>query len=199
MQKTIAFFDFDGTITRKDSMVEFIKFSRGTTAFYKSLALLSPWLTGMKLGIFKNAFVKEKMLTYFFKGMLLKDFNTLCNKFSDDHLSKMIRPDAMEAIIKHQEEGHEVVVVTASAENWISDWCRKTGIKYIATRLSVDSNNRISGKLNGANCNGKEKVNRIIQLYDPADYKNIYCYGDSDGDMLMLKLATHPHYRHFKK
>jgi HAD superfamily hydrolase (TIGR01490 family) len=197
MQRTIAFFDFDGTITRTDTMVAFIKFCKGNAAFYKSLAMLSPWLAGMKLGLVPNAVAKEKMLAHFFKGMPLQEFNALCKRFSEERLPALIRPDAMAAILQHQQEGHEVVVVSASAENWLAHWCDRTGIKYLGTRLMVDKNNRITGKLNGANCNGEEKVNRIILSYDPANYQNIYCYGDTKGDSMMLKLATHPFYRYF--
>ncbi len=199
MEKTIAFFDFDGTITNKDSMVEFIKYCKGNAAFYKSLAVLSPWLAGMKLGLLKKSFAKEKMLSYFFKGTNIEEFNGLCKKFSDNRLPGLVRADALEAIKDHQKAGHEVVVVSASAENWLIHWCNNKQVKCIGTKLFVDQNNILTGKLSGANCNGIEKVTRIKQAYNLSFYKTIYCYGDSKGDVLMLKIGTHPFYRHFIK
>src|SRR5688500_12175197 len=122
MQKVIAFFDFDGTITKKDSMIEFIRFCFGDKAYFKSLVILSPYFAGMKLGVVRNSVAKEKLISYFFKGMLLLEFNNLCKKFSDERLPALIRSDAMKSIRDHQEKGHEVVVVSASAENWIRYW-----------------------------------------------------------------------------
>ncbi|RZM20607.1 MAG: HAD family hydrolase [Pedobacter sp.] len=196
MKKDIAFFDFDGTITRKDTMIEFIRFAKGNRAYMIGLAMLSPWLAGMKAGVFSNEFAKEKMLGYFFKGMKLEEFDLLCGLFSEKLLPGLIRPDAMVAIGEHLSKGTEVIVVSASAENWVKQWATRNGLKYLCTKL-VCTNGILTGKIDGLNCNGAEKVNRIKQVYDPADYENIYCYGDTSGDKEMLQLANHPFYRVF--
>ncbi len=65
----IAFFDFDGTITTKDTLLEIIKFQKGKRAFYIGFLLHGPWLLAYKLKLFPNDAVKQKILTYFFAGM----------------------------------------------------------------------------------------------------------------------------------
>lgn len=199
MEKTIAFFDFDGTITKKDSMIEFIRYAKGDASLLKGFITLLPALIKLKLGIMEAGPAKEQMISYFFKGMKLNEFNALCKNFSKERLPHIIKADALRAINEHKHQGHEVVVVSASAENWISYWCTENGIGYTGTRLQVDDEGRLTGKIDGVNCNGVEKVNRIKLSYDPAKYKNIYCYGDTSGDTGMLELATHRYYRHFKK
>ena len=47
--KRVAVFDFDGTITRKDTLIEFIRFAKGSAALYWGLLLHLPWLILMKL------------------------------------------------------------------------------------------------------------------------------------------------------
>ena len=197
MEKSIAFFDFDGTITRKDTMLELVKYVKGDLNFYKGMLFISPWLVGLKLGLVKNSDAKEKLLTFFFKGTSVDEFNSACTRFSEEIIPGLIRPDAYKAIMDHKQEGHEIVVVSASAENWISPWCEKNNLKYLATKLEV-KNNLITGKLAGENCNGIEKVNRIKQMLDPADYKFIFCYGDSSGDKEMMNIATNPFFKIFK-
>ena len=44
--KTIAVFDFDGTITTKDTLLYFILFTRGYWAFMMGFFLYSPLLEG---------------------------------------------------------------------------------------------------------------------------------------------------------
>ena len=198
MKKTIAFFDFDGTITRKDTMLELIRFAKGNAIFYSGLLRLLPWLMAMKMKFIKNETAKEKMLSLFFKGMSLENFHSICQSFTKKKITSLIRSDAMEAIAFHKSNKHDVVVVTASAENWVKPWCDEQSIKILGTHLEVDSKNCITGKLKSINCNGDEKVNRIKAEYNLAEYDEIYSYGDSKGDMQMLKLATHPFYRHFK-
>ena len=197
MEKTIAFFDFDGTITRKDTMLELVKYAKGNFNFYKGMIIISPWLVGLKLGLVKNSKAKEKLLTYFFKGMPLEKFNAICKEFSEEIIPGLIRQDAYEALVDHKQKGDEIIVVSASAENWIAPWCNRNKIKFIATKLEV-TNGVLTGLLSGENCNGLEKVNRIRQMLDPAFYKFIFCYGDSSGDVEMMKIATNPCFKKFK-
>ena len=78
---TIVAFDFDGTITRKDTLLEFIKFAKGNIAFYTGFCFYMPILLAYKLGLYPNWKVKQKIFTYFFRGTSLVDFNKLCNDF----------------------------------------------------------------------------------------------------------------------
>jgi phosphatidylglycerophosphatase C len=197
LQKIIAFFDFDGTITTNDTMLELIKFSKGKPAYYLGMIKLSPFLIAMKLGLMPTAKAKEKMLTLFFGGASLNVFNDTCKRFAETKLPALIRPSAINKIKEHLAKQHQVVVVSASAENWVNNWCIQNGIKYLATKLEV-IDDKITGKLNGANCNGEEKVNRIKAEYDLSAYKEIYCYGDTKGDKLMLQLATFAFYKPFR-
>ena len=198
MQKTIAFFDFDGTITTKDTMLELIKFSKGKPTYYLGMIKLSPYLIALKLKLISATQAKEKMLSYFFGGIDLITFNEQCKKFSETILPKLVRPMAIDKIKEHLNNNYEVVAVSASAENWISQWCIQNNINYLATRLEV-INDKLTGKLSGPNCNGEEKVNRIKNKYSLPDYSTIICYGDTKGDKPMLQLATFAYYKPFRK
>ena len=60
---TIAAFDFDGTITTKDTLFDFVKFHVGSKNFYKGLIFLSPILILYKLGFIRNDIAKQKLFT----------------------------------------------------------------------------------------------------------------------------------------
>ena len=197
MSRTIAFFDFDGTITTKDSLLEFIRFVKGDTAFYFGFILHSPALVLYKLHIISNQTAKEMMLRHFFGKMDAGVFNKHCENFANEKVPALIRPKAMHEIKKLQESGAKVVVVSASPENWLKSWCEVAGADCIATRL-VTSNNRITGKISGRNCHGEEKVNRIRAAYNLSDYSSIYAYGDTPGDRPMLSIATIRFYKPFR-
>lgn len=195
--KTIAFFDFDGTITYKDTLLEFIKFCKGKTGFYKGFLLNSPYLFAYKAGIITNQRAKEKILAYFFKNTSLADFTGLAEQFTRQVLSALIRPKALEEIRQLQQNQTEIVIVSASPENWIKPWATQMGLHLIATNLVVEQD-KITGNIHGNNCYGEEKVNRIKQLYDLTSYNTIYAYGDSSGDIPMLALAQKPFYKPFR-
>lgn len=195
--KQIAFFDFDGTITTKDTMLEVIKYHRGQFWFYVGFLLNSPFLVAYKAGIISNQRAKERILRFFYGKKLREDFQADCDRFASDIIPGLIRPKALTEIKKLQENGIEVVIVSASAENWLTRWCNEQGVSLIATKLETRSN-KITGKIEGNNCHGEEKVRRINERYQLADYGKIYCYGDTKGDKPMLKLATLSFYKPFR-
>lgn len=197
MKKGIAFFDFDGTITTRDTLLEIIKFQKGEFEFYRGFLLLSPYLVAMKLKILSNQAVKEKVLRYFFKGMSAEQFQKKCTEFSEKVLPNLIRSGALEMIDELRQKNFDIIIVSASPNNWFEDWCKKNHVQYISTKLEV-INGKITGNINGKNCHGEEKVNRIKQCYNLAEYETIYCFGDTKGDKPMLKLATHAVYRPFR-
>lgn len=197
MKKAIAFFDFDGTITYKDTLFELIRFQKGSRAMYIGLIKLSPWLIAMKLHIITKSEAKEKLLTYFFKNSTVEDFQKKCNQFIEYKLPNLIRPEALKEINMHKKNKTTVVVVTASAENWVAGWCRKNDVMCIATKLEI-KDAKITGKIDGINCNGIEKVNRINTLFQLNEYESILAYGDTKGDKPMLSLATLSFYKPFR-
>lgn len=198
MSNAIAFFDFDGTITCKDTLFEIIKYQKGKRALYLGLVKLSPWLIAMKLRIISNAATKEKMLSFFFKDISLQDFQRKCDSFIAKELPRLIRPEALREINKHKRNNTTVVIVTASAENWTAGWCRQNNISCIATKLEI-KDGRITGKIDGKNCNGIEKVNRIKAHYRLDAYNTVLAYGDTKGDKPMLSLAAFAYYKPFRE
>jgi phosphatidylglycerophosphatase C len=196
MSKQIAFFDFDGTITSKDSFLEFIKFQKGQLYFYAGLLMCSPWLIGYAFGLLSNNMAKEKLITFFFKNQQIENFNETCLQFSSIDLKKIIRIAALQEIAQLKLQGFEVVIVSASIENWLQPCCEKNNIKLIATKLQI-VDNKLTGKMEGLNCNAEEKLRRIKEAYNLADYETIYCYGNTKGDKPMLGVATKSFYRYF--
>ncbi len=196
MSQTIAFFDFDGTITTKDSFLEMIKFQKGKLAFLTGFALLSPLLVLHKLKLIPNWKAKEMVLQYYFKNTPIEIFETAAARFATIEIPKMLRPTAMEKLRWHQQEGHRVVIVSASATQWLRAWTTSINVELIGTELEI-KDGKITGKLASPNCYGIEKANRIKSLIDLTQYQHIYAYGDSRGDREMLELATEAFYRGF--
>ena len=196
MKKEIAFFDFDGTITTKDTLLEFIKFSKGKFHFYFGFFLNLHYLIAYQLKIISNQSAKEKILKFFFQGMPVEKFKEYCNAFSKNRLPLLFRPKAMEEIKRLKEKNILVVIVSASPENWITSWVAENNLQLIASRLEV-SNEKITGNILGKNCHGDEKVRRINETFDLSQYNIVAAYGDTKGDRPMLQLATSSYYKPF--
>jgi len=196
VKKKIAVFDFDGTITTKDTLLEFIKFNKGSFAFYSGLLLNLPYLIAFKIKIISNQSAKEKVLKFFFHDTPLAVFKNNCVSFSKEILPGLIRKKALEEIKRLQGEGITVAIVSASPQDWIQDWADEIGALLIASQLEI-KNGKITGNLSGKNCHGNEKVRRICETFDLSKYEVVAAYGDSSGDKPMLALAAQSFYRPF--
>ena len=192
----LSLFDFDGTITTEDSLIKFIRYTVGDIKTLWGMIFLSPMLIAYKLKLIPNYKAKQYMLSYFFQGMNEQQFQKVAQEYSLNHIDTILRAKAMEKIAWHKEQGHTVVVVSASIESWLKPWCDKNNIDLIATRLEIE-NGKLTGKFATKNCYGVEKVNRIKEKYNLEKYSVIYAYGDSSGDKEMLSIANERHYKHF--
>lgn len=94
----------------------------------------------------------------------------------------------------HKRQGDTVVVVSASIDLWLKDWCKAQQADLIATMLEV-KDGRISGRFLTKNCNGREKVRRIEERFNLSDFDYTYAYGDRPGDRPMLAMANERYYR----
>lgn len=188
-KRVIAAFDFDGTITRKDSLLEFIKFTKGVTAFYIGLFLYAPLLVAYKLRLYPNWKVKQSFFSHFFKNMPYSEFCHWGELFAPP-IDAMINQSIFQKLIRHQQQDDEVYIVSASVKEWILPWARKAGISHmIATEVEVDGQGRLTGRFASRNCYGQEKVNRFLAEEPRRESYYLYAYGDSRGDRYMLDLA----------
>ena len=115
----LALFDFDGTITTKDTFVAFIRYAKGNVRTLCGFMLHAPILALMLLRLYPNHKAKRRIFSYFFKGTRLADFDKLCQRFANDSREWLIRPKAKDAMRRALDNGAKVMVVSASVENWV--------------------------------------------------------------------------------
>ena len=195
--KKLVLFDFDGTITTKDTLFEFLRFYKGTLGLLMGLWVTFPMLTLYGFKLIPNWKAKQSLLKFFIGGEKLTEFNAHCREFSNRILPKLIRPKALHIIEQYLRDQATVVVVSASAENWVAPWCELHGVTYLATQLEV-KNGKLTGNFCGENCFGPEKAKRIQAHLNLSDYDEIIAYGDSVGDKEMLALAHQKFYKPFR-
>ena len=195
MREKILFFDFDGTITTKDTLLEFILYSCGKVKFLLGFLLYSPLLILMKFGLFPNWKAKQHVFSYFFRGMKIDDFDSVCRRFAVD-CRYLLRPEAVKDIETAMTEGIKVYVVSASIDNWVQPFFEFA--KVLGTQIEV-INGILTGRFMTPNCYGPEKVRRIKEvLTEPRSHYYIIAYGDSRGDKEMLDYADEEYFRPFR-
>lgn len=193
MKKIVAF-DFDGTLTTKDTLIEFIRYARGNGAFLLGFFLFSPLLVLMKLGLYPNWKSKQKVFSYFFKDMKIEEFDDLCQRFAKEN-QHLLRPQGIETVNKALYNDADVLIVSASIDNWVQPFFPE--VKVLGTKIEI-ADGVLTGRFLTKNCYGQEKVNRILELYPNRSEYHLTAYGDSRGDKEMLGFADESHYKPFR-
>ena len=203
--KPIAVFDFDHTLTDRDSLLPFLFFAQGFWKTLYFLFLLIPSFIGYLIGLLSRQEIKERILTRFFGGDAFKEMQALGEYYAREQLDHYLKPEAIRRLVWHQSLGHRCLLVSASPEFYLVPWAKRHGFEAVlASILDVSSDGTMTGKLVGLNCWGPEKERRFLAYLaevdgEPLNVDQLYVYGDSRGDQEMLALAHHPFYRIFEE
>ena len=186
----LALFDFDGTLTKKDSLNEFLKYSVDTQTYLQNMLRFGPFFILWQLKLMSNSTAKQHLLKIFFKDMDKNEFEKLAKEFSLTKIDSILREDRFKILQEHKQNGDRVIIVSASLQSWLQPWCDKNKIELLCTQLEFVEG-KVTGKFSTPNCHGFEKVNRIKEFLDLYIYETIYAYGDSSGDVQMLDIADY--------
>lgn len=197
MGKKLAVFDLDGTMTSKDTMLEFIRFAKGKEKLFNALVALSPLLILNKLGFYSSEKAKMKLLARTLKGEKATDLRKKAEAFTREIMPGILRPKALEQIQFHKSKGHEVVVITASLDIWVEPWLTRQNLAHYCTHAEM-VDGIFTGRFTNANCNGPEKLRVLQENYALDQYDMIFVYGDSSGDKQMMSIATRKYYKPFR-
>ncbi len=203
-ERIVAAFDFDGTITRRDTVVPFLAYACGNARVARALAAVAPQLAMALAGRGERDDSKEALLHRLLAGReaepIVAAGRAFARRLAND--SRRLRADTLEKVQRHRAAGHELVLVSASLTTYLEPIAPLLGFDAVlATTLEIGPDGRFTGRLVGRNCRGIEKVNRLRAWLgddngDDAGERAecvIWAYGDSSGDTELLAMAHQPH------
>lgn len=192
----VAAFDFDGTLTRGDTLLPFLLQVLGWRALFWSLLRCSPWLLAYAMRLLDNHRAKARLLRFCLGGRPAGELEAQARVFIAGHLAGAWRADMLDRLRGHQQAGHRCVIVSASPDIYLRAVAAHLGVAdLLCTRLEV-RDGRLSGDMIGVNCHGQEKLLRLREwmarkFHDPRGV-TLHAYGDSRGDTAMLAAADYP-------
>ncbi len=181
-------FDFDGTLTRRDSLLPFLRQVLGTPGLMAALAAEAPRLAAYAVKLLSNETAKVGLLRRALGGRRRAELELHGRSFATDGVTQLLRPPLMERLRLHQNLGHRCVLVTASLTLYARPWALAQGFEAVlGSELAFDDAGISDGRLVGGNCYGREKALRLKRLL--GEGKLAVAYGDSRGDREMLAMA----------
>jgi phosphatidylglycerophosphatase C len=195
-ERPVVAFDFDGTLTVKDSYTAFLKWRTPAVAWLLGGVRLIPaalvYLFDRDRGRIKAAATKV-----FLGGVSRERLEDDARRFAALHSRSLLRPDAVIAWKRWRKERVRLVIVTASPDLVVAPFARGLGADdLLGTPLAFDDRGRVTGAFASPNCRGAEKVVRLKAAFGP-DVRVKAAYGDTGGDTEMLALSEEPYFRVF--
>jgi HAD superfamily hydrolase (TIGR01490 family) len=194
--RIVAAFDFDGTVTTRDTFLPFLIRAFGRTQVYGALLQLSMEAFKVLRGRTSRDSFKSLLTGKLFPGRPVKELMNIGAEHAK-FIMPWCRPEAIERINWHRQQGHRLVMVSASLDFYLAPVARQLGFEDLLCTEMASSNGVCSGELKGENCRAAEKVRRLQSLLGRLEDYEIYAYGDSAGDAEMLAIADYPAFRPF--
>lgn len=198
MGSIAAFFDIDGTLFRNSLMIEHFK----KMIKYE---VLDPdiWYGGLRnsysewerrYGGFED-YLEELADIYVeeLKGMNKDYIEFIASQVIKINWDKVYRY-TRSRIEWHKKQGHKIFFISGAPDFLVEKMADKYQVtEYKATEYVVDENNNFTGEIIRMwdSENKQRAINGFVDRYD-VDLGSSYSYGDTTGDLSMLKMVGHP-------
>lgn len=189
----VAAFDFDGTITRKDTLGPFLVHFVGRRRMLRAGVPHAHRLGGAAIGRADRDLAKERYFVSLLAGLPAADLDAAGAEYATKVLARApFNPAVVERMAWHAEVGHEIVVISASLAVYVAPVVAALGAHAtFATEVEV-VDGHLTGRLVDGNVRAANKVARLEGHLRGEDAE-VWAYGDSAGDAELLAFADHPH------
>lgn len=190
---TLVIFDLDGTLIRNDSYLSFLIF----TLIHKPIRVFSAiglvravWK--FKLGQHSNSWLKEQFLAAILAGLERSELRRLTDRFVSQLIRRHFQKIAAARLESHKNQGHRIVLASASFDFYVEQIAYHLGIEETVCTRSAWRGDKLLHYINGQNCYGEEKLNRIKLHLSEIDFQpdQVIAYSDHHSDLPLLTWAN---------
>jgi phosphatidylglycerophosphatase C len=183
----VAAFDFDGTLTKRDTLLGYLRLVVGPRAVRRTLVRNVGGFVRAARDRAARDVVKERVLAACLAGVPVERASAIADAYVP---TIPLRADVVAMLTDHREQGHELVVVSASPALYVRPAVARLGVTTVlATELEV-VDGAFTGRFAGRNCRAEEKVTRLDAWLSGRDVE-LHAYGNSPDDAAMLARADH--------
>lgn len=191
----LAVFDFDGTSIEGNSPVMLVSYLLKQKMLKKRIvARILLWAAAYKLRLPQDESWVRGLVFSAFEGKPVAEVDQFLADFYDTHIAKRFRPQADEAMRKHQAAGDIVVVVSATFEPIILRAMEHHPFTMqVSTRMKAAPDGTYTRQVEGEPIEGAQKLVAVQELADAefgsGNWELVAAYGDHHSDRTILSAA----------
>lgn len=197
--RRVAAFDFDGTLSRRDTLVPFLAKVGGRRRFAQVCGRLGLAGARRTVDLRDRDDLKEQLLRELFVGRDEEELRHLGTRYARDLLSDQLRPEVLTRLEDHRRAGHEVLFVSASLVYYLDPLADVLGVHGVLAVEPEQFGGRLTGELVRPNVRAEQKALRLREWLDvpaegPLEGVRVYGYGNSSGDHALLAMSDHAYW-----
>ncbi|UEM03179.1 HAD-IB family hydrolase [Skermanella rosea] len=189
----IAFFDFDGTLVRGDSLLPFLSQIVGSRRARLSLAravhgAIQLHATRRQLGDDIRTSTKAILLRQTLAGVPVAEAEAAAERLAG--WTRWNRP-ILDALKAHQDAGRRIVVATGALALYMPVLLRGLGVDDLLATGLEEEDGILTGHMKGGNCVRAMKAQRVsAYLHHHGPFGETWGYGNRPSDVPMLALLN---------
>lgn len=195
-RRVAAFFDLDKTIIAKSSTLAFSRpfFQEGL--INRRAVLKSAYAQFVFMLAGADADQMDRMrahITSLCAGWDVEQVNAIVEETLHDIVDPLVYKEATQLITEHHEQGHDVVVLSASGQEVVEPIAKLLGADHWAGTRMVVADGRYTGEVDFY-CSHENKVvaARALAEQHGYDLDECFAYSDSISDLPLLEAVGHP-------
>jgi len=181
-----ALFDVDGTLTRGDTFIPFLRRVAGSrvvaSAFGRVIIATLTGITGSRQDV-------KEMLTATLSGRTATEVETAGREHAQWIFQHYLRRSIAKRLAEHRAHGSLVILVSASLRPYIAPLGELLGAHDVVCTDLEMRDSTVTGRLSGVNCRGREKVTQVAKRFGDIWPQSV-AYGNGKGDRAMLEAAA---------
>jgi phosphatidylglycerophosphatase C len=189
--RPLAVFDLDGTLVRGDCMMPFLV-AYGRRHRWSALPGMLADVTLYATRVLSARDAKERVVRRVLGGQCKSRIDEFAQEFCDRWVNRRLHPVGIPLLRRHQEEGHRIILLSASPSIYVPIIARHLGVEETVCTSVRFEGDACVGEIVGDNCKGPAKVERLAAYLADSRWSESYAYGDSPSDEHILAWADHP-------
>lgn len=182
----LIIFDFDCTITRRDTLRPFAKHIVKIYGNYHKLFFLYVVLILYRFKLVDDKFLKERFLSYFIKGRHISEVENIVDLFIENELTGLLNDEVFERLNHHVISGDGVYIASANFDFLLEPLMRRWGIIGVIATEVEKKDSVFTGRIAGNTCKGEQKIHKIETVLGKNGLRNAIAYADRDDICLLI-------------
>ena len=196
-EKTVAFFDVDGTLLKSTIVHCYIWMRSLQLPFFLKHLWLIGFLPKIVYYLILDSISRTRFNEVFYRnyrGLEVAEMKMLSTEMFEAYIRPKIFSEAASQIQEHKEQGTAIVLVTGSLDFVVQPIADYLAVDAVLAPQLREQDGQFTGELTTAPLIGEAKAEAMRNYADQHEVslEESYAYGDSQSDLPMLECVGNP-------